>query len=583
VSSTTGAVEPARMSPDDLATYLGDRLEQRLLSHVVAHDQLTLTVEPSAVPIAAQLCRDDPRLAFDFFDFLTAVDEREDGFAVIVHLYSTLHRHHIQIRALADGGRDAPTVPTISHIYGGANWHERETYDMFGITFEGHPGLLPRILTVENFEGFPLRKEFLLMTREVKPWPGLKEPKEVEDDEDGDDGAAASRGPSAEEKARMAREKAERAKAKAAEARKRRAREKASASEPVGGDEAAKASASEPVGGDEAAKAGASEPVGGDEAAKAGASEPVGGDEAAKASASEPVGGDEAAVGADATADTPPAATDEVEQPSGDGEVSAEKEAVLAAGAGDDEIASDPQQAAAIADDAVAKDAAAGAVGGDTAAGASGDAPGEDQPVDDAEHEEALASGGAPSASGTPGVEAEGRHTGAEQQAGDVAADETPELVSPTQDAESAPPSDQAPSAEPDETGDEGEVTPTFQDAGGGTGLPPRGPGAEEPRALAGEPVGSTPLAEEVDPLASETAADRPELDRPVGTDADDRIRRLEDERPADASGTSDTTSLRPAVGGQVPPVPGDDEAAAAPDAGDDTDVDPDTDEDEQA
>jgi NADH:ubiquinone oxidoreductase subunit C len=502
VSSTTGAVEPARMSPDDLATYLGDRLEQRLLSRVVAHDQLTLTVEPSAVPVAVQLCRDDPRLAFDFFDFLTAVDEREDGFSVIIHLYSTRHRHHIQIRALADGGRDEPTMPTISHLYRGANWHERETYDMFGITFEGHPGLLPRILTVENFEGFPLRKEFLLMTREVKPWPGLKEPKEVEEDEDGDGEEAASRGPSAEEKARMAREKAERAKAKAAEARKRRARERASASEP------------------------------------------------------------------DAASDTPPAASDEVEQPAGEGEVSAEKEAALAAGAGDDEIASEPQQAAAVADDAVAKDAAAGAVGGDTAAGAPGDVSGEDQPVADEAREAEMAETGADAtASGTPGVEAKGRHAGAEAQAGDVPADRTEGLTSDTQDDESAPPADQGPSAGDDEPSDG--ITPAFQDDAGGGGLPPRGPGEEEPRALAGEPVGSTPLADEIEPMATATSADRPDLDRPVGTDADDRIRRLEDERPDDAARADDATTLRPAVGGRLPPVPGQDEDVADTDTAD--------------
>ncbi|HEX6255718.1 MAG TPA: NADH-quinone oxidoreductase subunit C [Euzebyales bacterium] len=480
------------MSPDDLATYLGDRLEQRVLDRLVAHDQLTLTVEPSAVPIAVQLCRDDPRLAFDFFDFLTGVDEREDGFAVIIHLYSTQHRHHIQIRALADGGRDAPTLPTISHLYRGANWHERETYDMFGITFDGHPGLLPRILTVENFEGFPLRKEFLLMTREVKPWPGLKEPKEVEENGDDDGDAAASRGPSAEEKARMAREKAERAKAKAAEARKRRARERTSA-------------------------------------------------------------------------DTPPAASEEVEQPAGAGEVGPEKEAALAAGAGDDEIASDPQQAAAVADDAVAKDAAAGAVGGDTAAGAPGDVSGEDQPVADEAREAEMATTGADATpSGTPGVEAEGRHAGAGAQAGDVPADETPQMTSDTQDAESAPPAGQAPDAGAG-------VAPAFQGDDGVAGLPPRGPGEEEPRALAGDGVGATPLADEVDPLATGTWADRPDLDRPVGTDADDRIRRLEDERPDEGAGTPDSITLRPAVGGQLPPVPGEDEDTARPDDADST------------
>lgn len=228
MSTTTPAVQAEAMPPEALLEHLGERLEKRVLDHVIAHGQLTVTVEPSALPAAVQLCRDDPRLAFDFFDFMTGVDEREDGFAVVTHLYSTRHRHHIQIRALAEGGRTRPQLPTISHLYRGANWHERETYDMFGIEFDGHPGLLPRILTVENFEGFPLRKDFLLMTREVKPWPGLKQPKEVEE-EDAGDGETPSTGPSAEEKARTAREKAERAKAKAAEARKRRAQQKAAA------------------------------------------------------------------------------------------------------------------------------------------------------------------------------------------------------------------------------------------------------------------------------------------------------------------------------------------------------------------
>jgi NADH:ubiquinone oxidoreductase subunit C len=460
VTSSPTDVEPARLAPDTLATYVRERLEERVTDHLVAHDQLTVTVRPDALPIAVQLCRDDPVLAFDFFDFLTGVDEREEGFAVVVHLYSTRHRHHIQIRALAEGGREAPTLPTITHLFGGANWHERETYDMFGITFDGHPGLLPRILTVENFEGFPLRKEFLLMTREVKPWPGLKEPKAADDEDGGGD--TASTGPGArgrgersepaggdaQEKARMAREKAERAKAKAAEARKRRAQERSGA---------------------------------------AGASAP------------------------------------ETETPTGDGEVGPEKDAALDAGAGDDEIAGDPIGAAAVSDEPIAKDAAAGAVGGDTAAGASGDAPGADQPVEDDAREAELAAGGAARPSGTPGVEAEGRHAGAEEQSGDRPARDTPGMTSDTQDAESAPPSDQTPT--PDD-----EAARAFQDAEGGTGLPPRGPGEEEPRALSGEGVDAVPLADEVQAEVTATTADRPDLDRPMGTDADDRLRRLEDD-----------------------------------------------------
>jgi NADH-quinone oxidoreductase subunit C len=62
-------------------------------------------------------------------------------------------------------------VPTISDLYPGANWHERETWELFGIGFEGHPQLV-KLLLPEQFEGHPLRKDFKLMTRVAKPWPG---------------------------------------------------------------------------------------------------------------------------------------------------------------------------------------------------------------------------------------------------------------------------------------------------------------------------------------------------------------------------------------------------------------------------
>ena len=445
------------MTPEALANHLLERLEKRVVDHVIAYGQLTVTVVPQAVPAAVQLCRDDPRLAFDFFDFMSGVDEREDGFAVITHLYSTRYRHHIQIRAVATGGRAEPHLPTISHLYAGANWHEREAYDMYGIVFDGHPGLLPRILTVENFEGFPLRKDFLLMTREVKPWPGLKEPKEAVDDDGEGDGDAPSTGPSAEDKARMAREKAERAKAKAAEARKRRAQEQAAA---AGGDE------------------------------------PVAADT------------DEGA------------ATSGVEDPEGAGELGAEKRAQLAYSAGEDDRAGEPTGAADASGDAIAKDAAAGTVAGDTAAGASGDASGTDQPITDPEREAEMAGGADAHPSGTPGVEAEGRHAGADEQAGDKPAAQTPGMVSDTQDAEPARAA--------------GNVPAPADDGGKSAPLPPSGPGEEEPRALAGDGVNSVPLADELGPVVGDTYTEDPAQRRPLGTEADDRLRDLEAQSEAD-------------------------------------------------
>ena len=70
-------------------------------------------------------------------------------------------------------------LATLTSVYAGANWHERETYEMFGIGFDGHPNLVPLLLP-DGFEGNPLRKEFVLASRVAKPWPGAKEPGESE-------------------------------------------------------------------------------------------------------------------------------------------------------------------------------------------------------------------------------------------------------------------------------------------------------------------------------------------------------------------------------------------------------------------
>ena len=344
------------MTPEELAEHFRERLGDRVSDTLIAYGQLVLTVEAEAYADAARLCKDDAALGFDFFEFLSAVDLGEDGFAVIAHLYSVGHRHHVTLRCLAPGGRDKPQVPTLTGVYRGANWHERETYDMFGIEFEGHPQLLPRILTIESFEGWPLRKDFLLMSREVKPWPGLKEPGDP-GGEDAGEGAVAVQAPEdAEAKASAAREKAERAKAKAAEMRARKAAER----------------------------------------------------------------------GAELRAEHPDESLKETEE------------------------AGTTMGAAQIADTAIAKDAAAGAVGGDTAAGAPSDQPGADEPVPDAEHEAAVAEGADPVPSGAPGPDAEGRHGGAEQQSGDTPAAETPGMTSDTMDAEPSRDADEVPAPGPD-------------------------------------------------------------------------------------------------------------------------------------
>lgn len=138
-----------------------------------AFARVTVDVPIDTWRATVQACRDDPELAMDFFDWLSAVDEQDGGFDLVVHVWSVAKRHGLLIRArIAD--RVAPSAPSLIDLYPGAAWHERETREMFGISFgDDRPLLLP-----EEFEGHPLRKEFVLASRVAKPWPGAKEPGE---------------------------------------------------------------------------------------------------------------------------------------------------------------------------------------------------------------------------------------------------------------------------------------------------------------------------------------------------------------------------------------------------------------------
>ena len=155
---------------DHLVAELGDAVQPE-----VSYGLLTVTVDPGDWRRVAELARRSPELACNFFEFLSGVDEEAAGLGVVLHVYSTSHRHHLQVRTVVP--RDGGHLPTLSDLWAGADWQEREMAELFGIGFDGHPNLA-KLLLPEEFEGFPLRKEFALLTREAKPWPGAKEPGE---------------------------------------------------------------------------------------------------------------------------------------------------------------------------------------------------------------------------------------------------------------------------------------------------------------------------------------------------------------------------------------------------------------------
>ncbi|MEX2549824.1 MAG: NADH-quinone oxidoreductase subunit C [Nitriliruptoraceae bacterium] len=170
------------LTPEETEELLRDRLGDHVQRGMVEYGVFTLWIAPDGWLDAARRCHDERLLAYDMFDSLFGVDAREDGFDIVAILYSTSTGNRIALRTRCAGGREAPTCPSITEVYRGAEWMERETYDMFGIDFPGHPSLEPRILTVENFEGWPLRKDFRLASRVAKPWPGVKEPAELDED-----------------------------------------------------------------------------------------------------------------------------------------------------------------------------------------------------------------------------------------------------------------------------------------------------------------------------------------------------------------------------------------------------------------
>ena len=100
----------------------------------------------------------------------TGVAGGESRFQVFARLYST--RSHTGVTLKADLDEADPRVESVTDLYRGADWHEREAWEFFGFQFDGHPGLRHLYLPGE-FEGYPLRKDFPLLAREVKPWPGL--------------------------------------------------------------------------------------------------------------------------------------------------------------------------------------------------------------------------------------------------------------------------------------------------------------------------------------------------------------------------------------------------------------------------
>ncbi|HEU0146316.1 MAG: NADH-quinone oxidoreductase subunit [Bradyrhizobium sp.] len=145
---------------DALGQTIVGALKGAATAYSLAFNQLTVTVEPSRIVEVVTHLRDDPACRFVSFIDITAVDypEREKRFEVIYHFLSPVLNARVRLRA--EVGEMQP-VPSIIDVFPGADWFERETYDLYGVIFTGHPDMR-RILTDYGFDGHPLRKDFPL-------------------------------------------------------------------------------------------------------------------------------------------------------------------------------------------------------------------------------------------------------------------------------------------------------------------------------------------------------------------------------------------------------------------------------------
>jgi NADH-quinone oxidoreductase subunit C len=163
------------------------RLKEKYLNEIVDirqfMGQVFVSVKRERIIDICRFLHDDPEISMDYLADLCGVDypERKFRFEVVYNLYSLKFGHRIAIKALVP--EDDPTIESVVTIWRGANWHEREACDMYGIVFNGHPDLR-RILMPEDWEGYPLRKDYPLKGKKDWEYRGYEELKDLHSHDD---------------------------------------------------------------------------------------------------------------------------------------------------------------------------------------------------------------------------------------------------------------------------------------------------------------------------------------------------------------------------------------------------------------
>ena len=166
---------------------IAERLKEKFFSDIVGitqfRDQVFVSVRKNRILDICRHLHDSPEFMMDYLADLCGADygERTDRFEVVYVLYSIKYNHRIIIKALIP--ENDLSIESVVPIWKGANWHEREACDMYGIVFNNHPDLR-RILMPENWEGFPLRKDYPLKGKEGWEYKGFEELKDLHSHDD---------------------------------------------------------------------------------------------------------------------------------------------------------------------------------------------------------------------------------------------------------------------------------------------------------------------------------------------------------------------------------------------------------------
>lgn len=164
------------MEPTEVAERIKEKYPNEVIGIEEFRGQVSIFLKKERILEVFHYLHDEPALSFDYLKDLTALDhlgKKDTRFEVVYHLYSMTHEHMIRVKVPVS--EHDCSIESVTPLWIGADWHERECFDMFGIDFKGHYDLR-RILMPEDWEGYPLRKDYPVKGPEPEEeWPGFKE------------------------------------------------------------------------------------------------------------------------------------------------------------------------------------------------------------------------------------------------------------------------------------------------------------------------------------------------------------------------------------------------------------------------